>query len=1254
MDRLTGVAPRHGGRPAIAFVAALAAAAPAGALTWSVPGLANVSGKNKTHFASDLRVVNQGPAPALVRLELVPVGGGAAPAPVTRTVLPAETLVLDNALLTLWNLKEKSGTVRVSADAPLLITARTYNDADPRGSFGQALEPVADDQLLQTDEIGHAPWVEDWADLTKGFRTNAGVFLAAPGSAADLVILDAAGLELGRKSLSGGPLAYQAAVSTIVPGGVALGRAELRVRSGSATGYLSVVDNITGDAISVPFRRPPGDAVDLALNGVAHTSGRGGTTWRTDVRLLNLSPYPRLVTVTPLSATKPLSGSASVVLAGGELKAVADVLVTLLAAPDGTSGALRFAATGPIMLLARTANVPQGGGGTFGAAHRGVSYEEFVQTGSSAMLIGLRQSSSVPGARTNVGFLAGPSGLVADATLHDAAGHLVASRTSAVTLGADGWVQPTLAALFPGITIPADAALTVTPASGEGDVYASTIDNATGDPVTTGAAPVEPYVCPAPTVYTFVADAATLPAAGQATLSWYTDADAVTITPPGGSARAAIGSLATPVGATTTFTLQATNGCGATSTSLTVAVGPPAVSAVSPESAAPGTLVRLRVGNLVRPGDVSAIELRFALGPPFTVDPEGVDGDGRISFVVPLIADAGRPRGYWEGACTVRVVAGDASSAGVPFTVAPLAYAGDPVAGFAAYLDGLFGMLHAHASALGSLDGASAAAAAVDDAVSRSEAVLRAVASDLAVATSTTCPVDVPTDADPAPPTAVVTRQAVADYLALVANLKSALPQLPAATATRSSGPGSCAVDKIPALNMCVAVGDVTEIGRRIDAGLGGVLGYIGPLLELGKMTGLAAIASIAEVALNAGNVICLVYPVYLTKLQLDPKTLAYPVRTDRVRNRAALKASMIAITTRENVGNYLKGLVATGLSRLLRSPTAKPTLEALLKALDDALPVWKATTNTIIGAAALALGTPEKSKTIQIGMCDLIALPTATRAYLEYHDPDQGTDDFYFRNTRKARGGSTEVFSTQPRIDHFLFTPETRRSFGMFKQENVEFRPTITLGRGRRLVLVGTTAQQVAGAASTFAAGAPNGVDVDVSDGAPFEGAADSGGGSHFDLAVIKLSPNRWRLTFHVRGGPASFTTAQVWGSLRFFQTIPEDAPEAQVTFDGKSSGSMAQSATDDATASLTFASAFGMSTGLGRSDASWALGSDAHGLPASFDLVRHATLAGASSGTCSFRLVGLMSLGGPSDEPQPTGTFSISTTLDFTLRDH
>ena len=91
--------------------------------------------------------------------------------------------------------------------------------------------------------------------------------------------------------------------------------------------------------------------------------------------------------------------------------------------------------------------------------------------------------------RTNVGFAAGADGATYYLTLKNAAGS-DGREPPRRSLGPWGWTQPNVQDLFPAVTVPADATLQVNVTAGSLDVFDSSIDNASGDPVVTPIMPL--------------------------------------------------------------------------------------------------------------------------------------------------------------------------------------------------------------------------------------------------------------------------------------------------------------------------------------------------------------------------------------------------------------------------------------------------------------------------------------------------------------------------------------------------------------------------------------------------------------------------------------------------------------------------------------------------------------------------------------------------------------------------------------------
>jgi hypothetical protein len=447
----------------------------------TVPGIVNAGGLNNTRFVSDVTISNPGADAAQVTISFLPAES---PNAKTVTLGPGETRVYRNVVDSLFG-TSGAGALSISSGEPLLIRARTYNTASS-GTYGVALPVYDEDRLLTPGEIADSLWVSQDASGSSGYRTNiALVFPEAAGGEATVIVFDADGHELGRKDYALDTAGLQQFSVGSFAGSVSVGRAQVHVSRGRAAGYSVVVDNVTGDSSLFTFEDLPGGRQDVLVNGVARANGRNGTFFRTDGRFYNPTGADVTVNVAFHAAgnANPSPATASFLLPAGKIRDVVDVLDSLLHLPVGSAGALRFQADAPVAILCRTSNVDPSGQrpGTFGAQQKPVQVLSFLGSGDAgAAITGIRQDA---GYRTNVGFAAGPDGATFALSLRDSAGAQAASASG--SLGPWGWTQPSVQDLFPGVAIPADATLKVAVTAGSVDVFDSSIDNLSGDPVVT-------------------------------------------------------------------------------------------------------------------------------------------------------------------------------------------------------------------------------------------------------------------------------------------------------------------------------------------------------------------------------------------------------------------------------------------------------------------------------------------------------------------------------------------------------------------------------------------------------------------------------------------------------------------------------------------------------------------------------------------------------------------------------------------------
>ncbi|MEO8055018.1 MAG: hypothetical protein ABI768_07685 [Acidobacteriota bacterium] len=485
---------------AIAFLAAVlygpVGAAQTPASTWTIPGTVNAGGLNNTRFVSDLAVTNPGSVPVQATISFIPVGGTT---PKQVTLGAGQTLAYRNVLDSLWG-AQGAGATQVACGSPLLIRARTYNTA-ATGTYGVALPVFADDRLLVSGKSADSLWISQSADGGSGFRTNiAVVFPDAGGGAATVTIYGADGNEVSSQDFAVDSAGFQQFGVGGFAGAVSVARAEVQVTRGRAAGYSVVVDNVTGDSSLFTFEELPNGYQDVVANGVARANGRNNTFFRTDGRFFNPSDEDAVVQVSFHAAglSNPSPVSSSFTVGAGRILEVTDLLDVLLGLPVGSAGALRFETDAPVAILCRTSNVDPLGvkPGTFGAQQRPTPLLSFVMSADAgAAITGIRQNSAF---RTNVGFAAGAEGADYALTLKNADGATIG--TASGSLGAFGWAQPNVQDLFPATAIPDDATLHVKVNAGSVDVFDSSIDNTSGDPVVTPIMPLPVSVASSATI----------------------------------------------------------------------------------------------------------------------------------------------------------------------------------------------------------------------------------------------------------------------------------------------------------------------------------------------------------------------------------------------------------------------------------------------------------------------------------------------------------------------------------------------------------------------------------------------------------------------------------------------------------------------------------------------------------------------------------------------------------------------------------
>lgn len=438
---------------------------------WVVPAVAHLPGLAGTTWRTDLALFNPAAAAVTATIELLGEAGDGAPVPTAQLALGPRTQVEAGDVVAGLLGSGGAGAIHVAAEHDLLVTSRTFNDATA-GSFGQGIPAVA---------VAHAVAVGGGARLVglregAGFRTNIGLANVDEVAAAVVLELRAPnGRVMESRELA---LPARARIQLDRPfadlGGIDNGYAQVRNVGtvGRVVAYASVVDDGTGDPTYVTAGDLAGPDAPVWVPAAARTAGYGGTLWRTDLTLVNVSDLDLLVTVSfvPEAALAPPPSQVFRITRRVSFR-IEDVVERLLGG-DG-AGAIRVEVDrGFIAASSRTFTAAPGG--TYGQHLPGLSAFAAATVDQPAVLAQLHQDATF---RTNVGFVSIAGG---DATVQLAAhagdGARLAER--AVVVRAGRWLQ--LNRPLPRGT--AYATVTVDQPGVEVLAYASVIDNASNDP----------------------------------------------------------------------------------------------------------------------------------------------------------------------------------------------------------------------------------------------------------------------------------------------------------------------------------------------------------------------------------------------------------------------------------------------------------------------------------------------------------------------------------------------------------------------------------------------------------------------------------------------------------------------------------------------------------------------------------------------------------------------------------------------------
>lgn len=225
-----------------------------GAYTYQVAGIAHAGGAGGSVWRSTLCVTNR--SGAVANLTLVYRMAGNA---VTRTHMLQSNWIKEweDVAESLFNQAAvTSGSIEITSDVPVMVVARTYNEA-PDGTFGQGMPGNPDSEALTFGQLGVLPQLKK----TSAFRTNVG-FMNHGLAACNVRIrlYSENGSQIGNTIDTSVPAKEWKQINDVFGeagvGQCPIGYATIEVRTagGMIWAYGSVVDNGTGDPTTiVPF-----------------------------------------------------------------------------------------------------------------------------------------------------------------------------------------------------------------------------------------------------------------------------------------------------------------------------------------------------------------------------------------------------------------------------------------------------------------------------------------------------------------------------------------------------------------------------------------------------------------------------------------------------------------------------------------------------------------------------------------------------------------------------------------------------------------------------------------------------------------------------------------------------------------------------------------------------------------------------------------------------------------------------------------
>ena len=449
------------------------------AAQWWIPAAAHADGAQNSVWRTDVVLHNFGTSTETVTVALLPQNrdNGSTDLSEQVTVAPGETRTIEDILDSTFGFTGTAALVLEAADDTLIITSRTYN-LGPEGSFGQSIPAMPTEAVT-----AGATYRLLGLSGTGGRRTNVGWLTLSEDAVPVMVRLYSSQGELLAERTFSRPFGlWQNQVELFSSLGVApVDDCWAEIRSdGPVIPYASVVASGSNDPIFVTPMTALSTDSTLLFPAAAHVAGAAGTSWRSDVWILNVGSQPAEITLEfrPQGGTDVRTVTLENMLDPGH-QAVLDDVVSQVFGLDSSQGSLVVRSDGPLLATSRTYNTaPEG---TFGQFIPARPEAEFAGIGEPVILADVSWNDQF---RSNIGVVSTADNARVRFVLRAPSGAETAEATRNLSAGEQR--QYSVTSLF-GVSSAdlgsiVEATLENADEGGRLAAYVSVVDNGTSDP----------------------------------------------------------------------------------------------------------------------------------------------------------------------------------------------------------------------------------------------------------------------------------------------------------------------------------------------------------------------------------------------------------------------------------------------------------------------------------------------------------------------------------------------------------------------------------------------------------------------------------------------------------------------------------------------------------------------------------------------------------------------------------------------------